>query len=261
MTTIKGRRTILTASLLAMLACLAILGAFTWKFAGLLRPVSLLACLGWLFFLVVMVWFVVLGRINSQYIPKYTGKRVVGFQPLAPVMIFGLAALSVVWMFYAKASPPQSLPEKLHWYIEFILAATAIALLVFRYSDYRDKANHEADDVVQENAGKREKLYADIKALQTSEWLESFGPGSVGRRLKAALNWWLEELAVAIPERGYALAERFVSHYLDDSRRLLNVIQNLHERREQSETPLVDAECRVLESINRAARINRRMSL
>ncbi len=261
MTTIKGRRTILTASLLAMLACLAIMGAFTWKFAGALRPISLVACLAWLFFLVVMVWFVALGRISSQYIPKYTGRRVLGFQPLAPVVTFGFAALSVVWMFYAKASPPQSLAEKLHWYIEFILAVTAIALLVFRYSDYRDKASHETDGAVKDNTYKREKLYADIAALQTSDWLAGFAPGSVGQRLKAALNWWLEELAVAIPERGYALAERYVGYYLDDSRRLLNVIQNLHERREHTDTPLVDAECRVLESINRAARISRRMNL
>ncbi len=259
MTTHKGRRIIVVASVLAMLACSVILAGFTWKFANLLRPFSLVACLVWLLFLVALVWFVVLGRVSSQYIPKYTGKRVIGFQPLAPVVTFCIALTGVLWMFYAKASPAQSLPEKIHWYVQCVLAAAAIALLIFRYSDYRNKASHEVDDAAVENTGKRDKLYTDIKAIHASEWLHSFAPATVGLRLKAALNWWLEELDVSIPERGYALAERYVGQYLDDSRRLLNVIENLRDRLEHNDTPLVEAECRVLESINRAARISRRM--
>ena len=243
-----------------MLAAFLLLGAFTWKFAGLLKPLGLLACLAWLLGLVLLVWAVVLGRISSQYIPKYSGRRVVGFQPLAPIMTFGFALVSVIWMFYAKASPAQSLPEKLHWYIEFILLAACLSLLIFRFIDFRDKATHETNDAMVDNTAKREKLYADIQSIQTSDWLAGFAAGSVGPRLKAALYWWLEELSHTIPERGYALAERYVSHYLEDSRRLLNVIENLRDRGEKSEPPLVDAECRVLESINRASRISRRMN-
>lgn len=260
MTALKGRQTILTASLVAMLACFIVLASFTWKFAGILWALSLIACLAWLFILVALAWFVVLGRISSQYIPRYTGRRVIGFQPMAPVVTIAITLIGVIWMFYAKSSPPQSLPEKTHWYVQFVLVVANIALLVFRYVDYRDKANHETDDAMQENTSKRERLYADIASIQASEWLGNFASGTAGQRLKAALSWWLEELSVAIPERGYALAERFVGQYLEDSRRLLNVIDNLRERREHNETPIVDAECRVLESINRAARINRRMS-
>jgi hypothetical protein len=112
-----------------------------------------------------------------------------------------------------------------------------------------------------ENSSKRERLLSDLSALAGSTWLGQFSIGSTGNRLRASLNWLAEEMYNSVPERGFALAESSVSHFLDEQRRLVTFIQDLSERREANDDKLTEAERRVLESIGRSTRLARKIAI
>ncbi len=257
MATPIGRRLIVAVTLIMMAICLVAVAGYTWIFAPRLPGITL----GWCLILLVIIcgalWFVQIQRINGQHLPRYSGKSALTFKPGAPLVAMLISAAMVGWMVYAHLAQPDSPLRRVHWIGQLILFIGGAALIHFKFSDFRKGASADSEVSAEENARRREKLLEDVAGLQKSPFFDSFTDGTTGKRLKHTLSWWLEELQLCVPERGFVLAEGFMNHFLVEARRQYVFLDSLRERDERREDVLQEAEKRTLEFINRTGRLSR----
>ncbi len=258
MATPLGRRLILIATLGAMLAALVLLGGFTWVFAPRLPTLRLGLCLLALLAIITLVWGVIALRLTGLHAPRYSGKRAWILKPAAPFLAVLVAVGMIGWMVFAHLQDVSDPSYRVHWIVQLALLIGAIALIYWRFTEFRGGASKEDEFLVEENTRKREKIFEDIKTVSGSAWFAQFGPGTTGARLRASMNWWLEEYQLSVPENGFVMAEGFINHFLEDARRQVTFIEDLRMRNDLREDMLQEAERRTLEFINRTGRLARR---
>jgi hypothetical protein len=258
MATPLGRRLILLATLLAMGAALALLGGFTWVFAPRVDILRLGLCLLTLLAIVAFVWGVIAQRIRGLHAPRFSGKRAFILKPAAPFIAIIFAAGMIGWMGYANLQDKSDPSYRVHWIVLLLLLILAATLIYWRYTEVRNGVSKEDEFIVEENTRRREKIFEEIKSLATSPWFAAFPVGSTGARLKASMNWWVEEFQLAVPENGFVMAEGFINHFLEDAKRQVTFIDDLRVRDEKREDMLQEAERRTLEFINRTGRLQHR---
>jgi hypothetical protein len=265
MATRMARKMMLMLSLFTAVAAVLVIGVFTYRYASLLSPLGFIASILWLLLLIGFAWSVYAARLFSQLGPRLFGARSrwasASLQPGATfVAIFG-ALIGIGWMFYAQAQTQASIAQRAHWFGQVLLLVLMTALILKFFVNVRRNVHDDTGTAVVENAGKRERLMSDLGRLTESTWLSQFPTGSTGNRLRASLNWLAEEMQNCVPERGFALAESSVSHFLDEQRRLVTFIQDLGERSESNDVNLTEAERRVLEGISRSSRLARKITV
>ncbi len=258
MATPLGRRLILIATLAAMMAALVLLGGFTWKFAPVLSTVRLAACLLLLLVIVGLVWGVIVLRISGQHAPRYSGKRVFFLRPAAPFIAILTAAVMIGWMGFAHLQDASDPSYRVHWIVQLLFLLVGTALIYWRFTEVRGGVSKEAEFLVEENTRKRERVLEEIKSLSVAPWFAQFPVGSTGARLRATLTWWIEEYQLNVPENGFVMAESFMNHFIEESRRQVTFIDDLMKRDDKREDMLQEAERRTLEFINRTGRLARR---
>ncbi len=258
MATPLGRRLILVVTLMMMVTCLVLVASFTFYFAPRLPGLTLLKCLLSLAAIFVLLWFVQIKRITGQHMPRYSGRAALTFKPGAPLIALFAGGGMIFLMVYAHIAREDSPVRRVHWIVQLIILLGAAALIYFKFSDVRKAAGAEAEVSADENGRRREKLLDDVKVLEASPYFASFAQGTTGLRLRFTLNWWLEELQLCVPERGFVLAESFMNHFLDEARRQYVFLDSLRDRDERREDVLQEAEKRTLEFINRTGRLTRR---
>jgi hypothetical protein len=258
MATPLGRRLILIATLFAMAAALLVLGSFTWAFAPRLSLVRLGLCLLGLLAIVGLVWGVIMLRISGQHAPRYSGQRAILLKPGAPYVMLLVAAAMGGWMVYANLQETSDPSYRVHWIVQLLLLLAGFATLFWRFSDVRKGASQEDEFAVEDNIRKREKIFEDIQALGANPWFEQFPPGTTGARLRATVKWWIEEFQLCVPENGYVMAQSFINHFLEDSRRQFTFIDDIRQRNDHREDVMQEAEVRTMEMINRTGRLARR---
>jgi MFS family permease len=255
MATPLGRRLLVIATLAAMVAALVLLAAFTWRYAAQLALPRLALCLLALLGIIGLTWAIVAQRVRGLHAPKYSGKRIWVLKPSAPYVALLFATAMIGWMFYAHLLDPSDPSYRVHWIVQLLLLITGAALIYWRFSEMRGGTTKEDEFVVEENTRKREKVLEDMKALAQSSWFSQFATGTTGARLRASLNWWIEEYELAVPANGFVMAENFINHFLEDARRQVTFIDDLKTRNDQREDMLQEAERRMLEFINRTGRL------
>jgi hypothetical protein len=264
MATRLSRQMIMKLSLGAMLASLLLLGLFTWIYAPLLSPagfvLSCITILVWVFF----AWSMNVLRTLSQLSPRLLkpGSRLASFSVTTGggLVALAVAVAALGWLFYAQGQPAGSIPQKSHWWGHaLMLVATGFGLLKFFFV-FKQSASEDTGMSVMENANKRDRLISEIRNVTASPWMQAFGSGSAGNRLRASLLWLEEEIRLSLPQHGFALAESSVTHFLDEQWRLLTFVKDLQERNEAGDNNLSEAERRVLESINKSGRIARKIA-
>jgi hypothetical protein len=260
-----ARKMMLMLSLFTAVAAVLVIGTFTYKYASFLSPLGFIASILWLLLLIGFAWGVYATRLFSQLGPRLFGARSrwasASLQSGATfVALFG-AIISIGWMFYAQGQPLASIAQRAHWFGQVLLLVLMTALILKFFVNVRRNVHDDTGTAAVENAGKRGRLLSDLGSLADSTWLGQFPIGSTGNRLRASLNWLAEEMQNCVPERGFALAESSVSHFLDEQRRLVTFIQDLSERRESNDNKLTEAERRVLESIGRSTRLARKIAI
>jgi hypothetical protein len=255
MATRMARRMMLGLSLITAIAAIAVMGTFTYFYASLLSPLGLLASLLWLLLLFVFAWGVSAARLFSQLGPRLFGPNSrwasATLQPGATLLAVLGAGVGVAWMFYAQAQPQASVPQRGHWFGQILLLVLLSAVIFKLFVNVRRSVNDDTGTA----------LMSDISRLSQSPWLNQFPNGTTGNRLRASLGWLGEEMENCLPERGFALAESSVSHYLEEQRRLVTFIQDLSARSEQNDSNLTEAERRVLEGISRSSRLGRKIAV
>ncbi len=264
MATRMARRMILGISLIAAVAAIAIVGGFTYFYAGLLSPLGFLVSVLWLILLITFAASLSAARQVSQMGTRLFGPKSrwssATLQPGAGLIAVLGALVGIGWMFYAQNQPFASIAQRAHWFGQILLLVVLVAGIMKFFVNVRRNVDGNTGDAVLENAHKRERLMSDLRRLNESPWLGQFPSGTTGNRLKASLTWLAEEMQNSVPERGFVLAEASVSHFLDEQRRLVTFIQDLNERSESNDTNLTEAERRVLEGISKSSRLARKIA-
>jgi hypothetical protein len=258
MATPLGRRLILFATLFAMAAALLVLGGFTWVFAPRLSLPRLGLCLLALLTIVGLVWGIIMLRISGQHAPRYSGQRAILLKPGAPYVGLLFASGMIAWMVYANLQEASDPSYRVHWIVQLLLVLAGFGVLFWRFSDIRKGASQEDEFNLEDNIRKREKIFEDIQSLGASAWFDQFAPGTTGARLRATVKWWIEEFQLCVPENGYVMAESFINHFLEDSRRQFTFIDDIRQRNDHREEVMQEAEVRTMEMINRTGRLARR---
>ena len=254
----------LKVTLAAMLVSLLLLGVFAWRYASLLSlPGFILSCivlLVWIGF----AWAVNMGRIRTQMSPRLM-KASSRWSSISISTGAGIAAtiaavLGIAWLFYAQQSPQGSLPQKFHWWGHALMLVGSFFGLLKLFVVLRPMPAEDTSHAVIDNANRRDRLLAEMQAAIASPWLAGFPAGTAGNRLRASLGWLVEELRLSLPQHGFALAESSVSHFLDELGRMMSFVKDLGERSERDDEAISEAERRVLEAINKSARVARRIA-
>jgi hypothetical protein len=265
MATRMARKMMLGLSLIIATVAVLVLAAFTYNYASLLSPRGFIGSILWLLLLFAFVWSVCTARLFSQLGPRMFGPNSrwasASLQPGATLLAATGALVGVGWMFYAQAKPLASVPQRAHWFGQVLLLVLMVAAILKFFVNARRNVHDNTGTALVENAQKRDRLMADIGRLADSSWLGQFPSGTTGNRLRASLSWLAEEMQSCVPERGFALAEASVSHFLDEQRRLVTFIQDLGERSESNDVNLTEAERRVLEGISRSSRLGRKIAI
>jgi putative Mn2+ efflux pump MntP len=264
MATRMARKMMLGLSLTLATVAVLVLATFTYNYASLLSPLGFIGSILWLLLLFGFAWSVCAARLFSQLGPRIFGPNSrwasASLLPGATIVAIMGLLLGTGWMFYAQAQPFASVAQRTHWFGQILMLVLMVAAILKFFVNARRNVHDNTGAVLLENAQKRDRLMSDISQLADSPWLGQFPSGTTGNRLRASLGWLVEEMQSCVPERGFALAETSVSHFLDEQRRLVTFIQDLGERSESNDANLTEAERRVLEGISRSSRLGRKIA-
>jgi hypothetical protein len=251
----QARRLALVATAAAGGALLLLVPLFTWIFATRISAINLALCLMWMFAMIALPWVLAYFVANTERSGKGTAPGGLVFKASTPIVaaLFGLA--SIAWMFFAQSMDADSLPNRWHWLVQLLFLGVLLVLLFRFFVTVPMRQSADLSDLVLDNAERRERVLTDIGGLREAAWLQSFTGSSPGGRLKAALSWWEEEVEAMVPSRGFELAEEPVSYVLDEARRQLTLLKDLCDRGDVSDDALIDAERRVIDSIELASRL------
>lgn len=247
------------AGVTAAIAALALLlsALFAQFYAASLPAFVFFTGLIWLHLVMVVVWFVLVTRLQSERRGKGRRPARIYFRSGAGPLAIGFGVLSIGWMLLALLQPPHSAVFRLHWLLQLILATSFGFFAAYRYAVLPGRARQENGGAVEANLRKRSALISLLDQFSNSDWLQRQPAGSDAARLRAAIAWWQEELEFGLPPERLIMSNATVTHLLDEAKRQTDFLESLHERRDMSGDALLEAERSVLDNIERIANVIR----
>ena len=150
--------------------------AFVYVFARSVSLVSLAAGVIWLVLLIVGVWYLFVGRMESTRLGKYSAKNGLRVNSGAPLWGAIFALISGLTLLFAYSQGAQSQIMRFHWIIQIVLVSIFAALLVKKLVSYRAKPALDTNYAVLENVQKRNSALERIGAIEATTWLKGFEP-------------------------------------------------------------------------------------
>jgi hypothetical protein len=251
---LRNRRLLLGSIIAAAVALALLLPIFTLVYATRLSALGLVAGLLLIIVMALIPVGLVYGRIASEKIGQ--GKAGgLALKPGAPIVGLVISVISIAWLFITQAMDGESFLAASHWLVQIVLVVALVVTLLLVYVQMPGKVRNDLNDIALDNADRRQRVIANLARLQQDGWIAAGTGLSPQGRFRAALGWWEEEITHVMPDRGLALADEQVTFVLEEARRQLSLINDLAQRDQLSDEVVVDAEKRILDSIELASRL------
>lgn len=252
---------------------LVLAAVYTHLFADRLGSVAFVAGLVWMQLLVIL--FMVIFYLRRVSLRRSATHQAGLFVRAGAVPVTaGCVALSLLWMFFALSRDDYTIPYRVHWLIQLVLLTSFGGLMGWKFITTNGAGGRRDPKSASILATQRRQQLSAIAGFRTSDWLDQTRPDpdleteaevlttsgiSVAVRLKAAMRWWEEEMELSLPPQRIMTADPAVRAVIMDMQRQVDFLSELRERGPSTDYELLDAERRVIDSIERLGSLARRM--
>lgn len=235
------------------LAALLASALFTLFFGHKLSKPNFLGGLIWLLVIMLLFWAVLVLRyrrlqeeesLNSVLIRR-GGTMVTG----------AYAGVSILWLAFALSKPSHTMIFNVHWTSQLALMTLYGFVMGLRFLRFPMPESQRGSGPAAIAMRRRDEMLQNLDVIRQSDWMNGFAPGTTGARLRIALGWWREELAVGLQLSHLLMADQRVHFVFDECRRETDYIAGLADRDEQGERTLLDAERRVLSALDHLVKL------
>ncbi len=237
---------------LALTALLAS-ALFTLFYGHKLSKPNFIGGLIWLQTILVLFWGVLMLRYRR--LPEEDSLNSILVRRGGTMVTGAYAGVSILWMAFALSQPSHTMIFNVHWTSQLALMTLYGFVMGLRFLRFPMPESQRGSGPAAIAMRRRDEMLQNLDNIRQSEWMNGFAQGSTGARLRIALGWWREELAVGLQLSHLLMADQRVHFVFDECRRETDYLAGLADRGEQGERTLLDAERRVLSALDHLVKL------